>query len=362
MKIALVHDWLITRGGAERVLEEIYRLFPAPIYTLLKGKGFSELEPIHTSFLQRIPGATRAYRNMLPLFPSAIQSFDLSKYDLILSSSFSVAKGVRKREGQLHVCYCHTPMRYAWDLEESYLGDVSVMKRVLARPFLKRIREWDRKTDGVDHFIANSRFVAKRIETLYGRESIVVYPPVKMDNLQWDEKREEFYLVVSRLVSYKKVGMIVEAFARMPDKKLVVVGDGPERKQIPRMPNVEMMGWQSDEVVRKLMQKAKGFIFAAIEDFGIVLVEAQAAGCPVIAYGEGGALESVVEGKTGLFFREQTKESLCEAVERFGCMQFDPAMIRAHAEQFDKSYFREKYKQVVLAHYESHCSSGRSGA
>jgi glycosyltransferase involved in cell wall biosynthesis len=349
MKTALVHDWLVTRGGAENVLEEIYNLYPSPIFTLLHNNLMPD-KTVHTSFLQKVPFASSFHRYLLPLFPTAIEQFDLSEFDLILSSSHAVAKGVKRREGQLHICYCHTPMRYAWDLEKQYVEGLGSLKRVAAKAVLKRLRNWDLKSsDRVDEFIANSCYVKSRIERVYGREAQVIYPPVATDRFFLSKQKEDFYVTLCRLVSYKRVDVMVEAFRRMPHRKLIVIGDGPEREKLEKMapPNVEFKRGLSDEQVARHLSVAKGFIFAAEEDFGIAPVEAQASGTAVIAYGKGGVLESVVEGKTGLFFKEQTAQSLEEAVERFERCQFDGERVQEQARKFGVERFRREFKHFI---------------
>jgi glycosyltransferase involved in cell wall biosynthesis len=360
MKTALVHDWLISSvGGAENVLQEIYSMYQAPIYTLLRNeeslKGtLFENATIYRSFIDRLPLSKKNFRSYLPLFPMAIEQFDLRSYDLILSSSHCVAKGVKRHPDQLHICYCHTPMRYIWDLSEEYLKEAGIesgIKGAVARYFMRNLQDWDLESSKrVDHFIANSHFVAQRIKRIYGRDAAVIYPPVDTDYFQLVNRKEDFYLTSSRLVSYKKVHLIVEAFSKMPKRKLVVIGDGPEMKKICKIAgkNVELMGYQSNAVLREMVQKAKAFIFAAIEDFGIAPVEAMAAGTPVIALKRGGATETVIDECTGIFFEEQTAASIRDAVkrfERFDC--WDPKTIRTHALQFSSGRFREEYRSFI---------------
>ncbi len=348
MKTAIVHDWLVSMGGAERVLEAIVKLYPSPIYTLLDHLKLKDYQT-KTSFLQKIPGSSKIYRNLLPLFPKAIESFDLSTYDLILSDSHAVAKGAVTHPKQLHICYCHTPMRYVWDLYETYLVEMSSFKRRLAKPFLRYLKKWDLKTlSRVSHFIANSYYVAERIKKNYGRDASVIYPPVATDLFQISKKKEEFYLTVARLVPYKKIDLIVEAFGHLPSKRLIVIGDGPEMARIKSKAkkNIELLGWQSDELMRDYMGKAKAFVFAADEDFGIATVEAQAAGTPVIAFGHGGSLETVTK-ETGLFFSEQSVRSIAEAIGRFEQKTFDPNTIRHHASRFSRERFANQYRSFV---------------
>lgn len=352
-----MHDWLVNAGGAERALAAIVELFPSPIYTLIKDDALLRQmpfakQPVHTSFLQKLPHASRLYRNFLPLFPRAIERFDLSGYDLILSSSHAVAKGVRTIPGQLHLCYCYTPMRYAWDLQEQYLGFLKGPKKWVARACLQRIQRWDlASSQRVHAFCAISHHVAARVQRNYGREAAVIYPPVDTDRFCVQKRRDAYYLTLSRLVPYKRIDLIVEGFAQMPHRRLVVIGDGPEMGRIraKATKNVELVGRLPDAQVTDYMQRARAFLFAAEEDFGITVVEAQAAGVPVIAFGQGGALETVVAGKTGIFFKEQTAHSLCDAVAQFERWEehFDPHRIRAHAEAFSADRFKEQFRAFV---------------
>lgn len=357
MKTALVHDWLITFGGAEKVLESIYETIPSPIYTLLKDDRIltgSSLEgaTIYTSFIQKIPFSKTLYRNYLPFFPLAVEQFDLSSYDLVISSSHAVAKGVLTNSKQLHICYCHTPMRYAWDLYFDYIKRLSGFKKLVAKVVLHYLRIWDiTTTNNVDQFIANSRYVAKRIEKIYRRNAKVIYPPVDVKKFNLNEKKENFYLTVGRLVPYKRVDLIVKAFSRLPDKRLIVIGTGPEYKRLKKLAtkNVEFLGYQSFKDLKNYMEKAKAFIFAAEEDFGIAVVEAQACGTPVIVYGKGGVLETVIDGKTGIVFEEQKIESLIEAIIKFEKNEesFDPKEIRKNANRFSKERFKREFSSYL---------------
>ncbi len=354
-KTALVYDWLVTIGGGEKTLEAIYERFPVPIFTLVHHRkamaqtALAQAE-VRSSFLQKIPFSTSCYRYLLPFFPSAIEQFDLKDYDLILSTSHAVAKGVLTHSGQLHLCYCLTPMRYAWDLSHQYLQALGPLQKTLARIALHRMRNWDiASLNRVDHFAAISHYIARRIKKIYGRDSEVIYPPVDTDKIPFQEAKEDFYLTVSRLVPYKKIDLIVEAFSQIPHKRLVVIGEGPEMNKIKQKAgkNIEILGHQSDQVVRDYMKKARGFLFAAEEDFGIVVVEAQAAGTPVIAYGQGAALETVIEKKTGLFFDAQTVESLLKTLSQFEQHNFDPSAIRQHAQSFNKLRFQREFQDFV---------------
>lgn len=356
--MALVHDWLTTVGGAEKVLEALAETFPAKLFTLVRdpkhlvGTPFEKME-VKTSFIQKLPRAKSRYRSYLPLFPLAVEQFDLSDYDLVISSSHSIAKGVLTHAEQLHICYCHTPMRYAWDLYQQYLREAKLksgLKGVMAKFFLHYLRMWDAHASSrVDAYVANSKYVARRIQKLYEKEASVIYPPVDVDYFMLCGEKEEYYVTASRMVPYKKIDLIVEAFGEMPDKKLVVIGDGPEMDKVKEKAkkNIEILGYQDDDTLRWTLQKAKGFVFAALEDFGILPVEAQACGTPVIAFGRGGALETVIENETGLFFEKQSVPSLIEAVQAFETKTFDPQKIRDHAETFCPTRFKKQFQALV---------------
>ncbi len=359
MKTVVVHEWLVSPAGSEEVVKAILDLYPSPLYTLFASPEVTQKPPfrdvqVHTSFLQKIPGIQRHYRSLFPLFPLAIESFDLREYDVILSSSHAFAKGILRNADQVHICYCHTPIRYAWDLFHEYVAPLSWPKRVAARVFLHYIRMWDLSTvSRVDVFLANSRFVARRIQKLYGRTAEVIYPPVHVEEFPLVTDKEPYFVAASRFVPYKRMDLIVQAFAEMPDLKLVVVGDGDQFKRVKKLArgakNIEFLGYQPRESLKTILGKARAFVFAAIEDFGILPVEAQACGTPVIAYGKGGVLETVVEGETGLFYYEQSPKGLQEAVRRFLKMEdrFDPLTIRKHAEQFSTPRFKERYRKAV---------------
>jgi glycosyltransferase involved in cell wall biosynthesis len=355
METALIYEWLVTVGGGEKTLEAIYECFPAPIYALVHQDGamaktaFANAK-IHTSFLQKIPFSTSCYRYLLPFFPLAVEQFDVSDYPLVISTSHAVAKGVLTHPGQLHLCYCLTPMRYAWDLTHRYLQDLGSLQKAIARFTLHRLRNWDiASLNRVDHFAAISNCVAQRIKKIYGRDSEVIYPPVDVEKIPYQETKEDFYLTVSRLVPYKKIDLIVEAFSQAPERKLIVIGDGPEMAKVKQKSskNVEILGHQSDSVVRDYMRRAKAFIFAAEEDFGIVVVEAQAAGTPVIAFGRGASLETLVEEQTGLFFDAQTIPSLLKVLSKFDRIEFDSKNIRENAERFSKARFQREFQDFV---------------
>jgi glycosyltransferase involved in cell wall biosynthesis len=385
MRVAVIHDWLVIYGGAERVLEHILDLYPqADLFSLIDTvpeaqRHFLRGKPPKTSFLQKIPGVHRHYRKLLPLMPFAIEQFDLSDYDLIISSSYCVAKGVLTGPNQVHVCYCHSPMRYAWDHYHEYLEQLNLqrgLKGLFVRWQLHRIRTWDvRSSNSVDVFLANSSFVAKRIAKIYRRDSVLLYPPVDTRLFTLQAHKQDYYVTAGRLVPFKRIDLVVAAFAQMPDKKLVVVGDGPEMAKLRQLagPNVSFVGYQSAAVVREHLAHAKAFLFPSEEDFGIVPLEAQACGTPVIAYARGGALETVcglgeasqhasaAQGEhapTGIFFHEQTVPSLVQAVQRFEQAAeektWNPEAIHQHAQRFSIDAFKAGLLQHVqnawLAH------------
>jgi glycosyltransferase involved in cell wall biosynthesis len=367
MKTAVVHEWLVTYAGSERVVEQMLALYPeADLFSLVEFlpdslRGFIQHKPVTTSFLQRLPFANPRFRQYLPLMPLAIEQFDLSNYDLILSSHHAVAKGVLTRADQLHICYVHTPIRYAWDLQQIYLQGARSrgLRGFLTHAVLHYLRLWDLATvNRVDHFIANSQYVARRIWKTYRRSAQVIYPPVAIDRFQPHSQRDDFYFVLSRFVPYKRVDLIVSAFNRL-GLPLVIIGDGSEGKRVKAIaqPNVQFLGHQPDDVVVDYMQRCKAFVYAAAEDFGITLVEAQAAGAPVIAYGKGGAAESIIHEKTGILFAEQTVESLMEAVRLFesGVYQFNPDYLRQNAERFAPEHFQQKLFQCIEQKWTSFC-------
>ncbi len=365
IKIALVHDWLVTIAGAERVLAELISLYPeADLFAMVDFLSSDERKVLQhkratTSIIQRLPFAKRKYRYYLPLMPLAVEQFDLSSYDLIISCSHAVAKGVITSPDQVHICYCHSPMRYAWDLQHQYLKEAGLQKGIASactRLLLHYMRLWDSRTaNSVDYFIANSRFIASRIHKIYRRQSTVIYPPVDVEFFDLCVDKQDYYLTASRLVPYKKVSLIVEAFSSMPDKRLIVVGDGPEMETCKKFAksNVQLLGYQANDELKALYQKAKAFVFAANEDFGIAPVEAQACGTPVIAYGKGGALETVSglnsNHPTGLFFPEQTICSIVDAVHRFEAESkvFDPGSCRDKALEFSSKVFLKKFDHFV---------------
>lgn len=358
VRVAIVHDFLYTYAGAERVLEQMLQVLPhADLFSLFDflpedQRDFILNKPVTTSFIQKLPMARKKHRSFLPLMPLAIEQLDVSRYDVVISSSYAVAKGVITRPDQLHICYCHSPIRYAWDLQHQYLKEAGIkgIKSILPRAILHYIRNWDaRSANSVDLFLTNSDFVGKRIQKFYRRNSRPLYPPVDTDRFTPEAQKEDFYLTASRFVPYKRIDLIVEAFSYMPERRLFVVGEGPmfEKVAAKAGPNVKLLGYQSTERLKSYMQRAKAFVFAAEEDFGIVPVEAQACGTPVIAYARGGNLETVVSGVTGMFFDEQTPESLVRAVQQFEEMQWDAMAIRRHAEHFSIPRFRQEFGDLV---------------
>lgn len=367
MRVAIVAEWLSTYAGSERVLEQMIACFPdADVFAVVdfvpeSERGFLQGKVPKVSFIQHLPMARAYFRHYLPWMPLAVEQFDLSGYDVILSNSHAVAKGVITGPDQLHVSYVNSPMRYAWDLQPQYLREAGLERGVkgwLVRWLLHRIRSWDRQTaNGVDLFLANSRFIARRIWRVYRREAEVIYPPVDVSNFSLHEGKDDFYLTASRMVPYKRLDLIVEAFAGMPEKKLVVIGDGPEMAKIRSKAgsNITLMGYQPFAVLRDHLQRAKAFVFAAEEDFGILPVEAQACGTPVIAFGKGGALETIRgladDRPTGLFFSEQTPAAIKEAVSIFEGMQdrITPEQCRENAMRFSTERFRHQYHEFVMA-------------
>ena len=365
MKVAIVCDWLVTYAGAEKVLEQILNIFPeADIFALVDfldedNRSFIKNKKVVTSFIQKLPKAKIKYRNYLPLMPLAIEQLDVTTYDLVISSSHCVAKGVITGPNQIHISYVHSPIRYAWDLQHQYLKESGLNKGVkgkIAKAILHYMRMWDVRTaNGVDFFIANSEFIAKRIKKCYRREAAVIYPPVDVEAFKMREEKEDFYLTASRMVPYKKMDLIVEAFSRMPDKKLVVIGDGPDFGKIKSKAtnNITLLGYQPFGVLKDYMQKAKAFVFAAEEDFGITPVEAQACGTAVFAFVKGRALETVKgldeENPTGIFFEEQSIKSIYMAVHDFE-KHYDIFLsknCRHNAERFSTEIFKEKFSYFI---------------
>jgi glycosyltransferase involved in cell wall biosynthesis len=366
-KYALVHEWLTPEatGGSELVVREILNHIDAQLYALIdfessNPESYLYKRQIGTSLLQYLPAAKKGIQKYLPLLPLAIEQLDLRQHDVILSSSHAVAKGILTTPDQLHICYCHSPMRYAWDLTFDYLRESKLgtgMAGWLTRYILHRLRQWDViSANRVDYFIANSAHTARRIWRCYRRDATVIYPPVNTEEFPFLSQKEDFYVTVSRLVSYKQVTLIVKAFNQL-QKPLVIIGTGPDMDKILKIakPNIKILGWQPDDMVKKYMASARGFVYAACEDFGIALVEAQACGTPAIAYGAGGALETVRDIRshddtgTGIFFQKQTEASLIEAVETFEAKagKFNPEYAKKHAAQFSKQMFASRYLNFV---------------
>ncbi|NOU92954.1 glycosyltransferase [Paenibacillus sp. LMG 31456] len=357
MKVALVHDYLNQYGGAERVLECFMDMFPeAPVYTLISDLSKMPERFRHTdiknSFVQKIPSSNKHYKKMLGLFPLAVEQFDLREYDLVLSSSSAFAKGIITNPSQLHICYCHTPMRYVWDLYHQYMDEIKnpIFKKAL--PFiLHRIRNWDQlSSQRVDHFISNSHNVSRRIKKYYNRESTVIHPPVSIDRFHPSNANEDYFLIVSRLIPYKRIDLVIEVFNKLK-LPLVIIGDGYDRDRLKKMagPTVKMLGYQSDEIISEYYAKCKAFILAGEEDFGITPLEAQANGKPVIAFGKGGAKETVIDGQTGLFFSEHSVTSLTEALVRFNNSTFDSQTIKEHANRFNETRFKQEMLDFINA-------------
>lgn len=370
LKIAIVHEWFVDYSGSERVVEQMLNVFPhADLFAVVEFlpgnlKWFIKNKPVKTTFIQKLPKARTKYRNYLPLMPLAVEQFNLSGYDLVISSSHAVAKGVLTGPDQLHLCMCYSPIRYAWDLQHQYLYESGLDKGVkgwLARWMLHKIRLWDCRTaNGVDGFIAISHFIKRRIWKIYRREAEVIYPPVDVESFLLNEAKEDFYLTASRMVPYKKIDLIVEAFSQMPDKKLVVIGDGPDFEKVKAKAkgNVTLVGYQPFDVLKDYMQRSKAFVFAAEEDFGIAPLEAQACGTPVIAYGKGGALETIrglnSENPTGIFFNEQSIEAIIKSVETFEEVRdkIRPQDCRENALRFSPERFREEFSFFVQRSWE----------
>ncbi len=359
MKIAIIHDWLTTNAGSEKVLKEFLDIYPkADIFSLVDFLNDSDRESIlgdrkvHTSFIQNLPFAKTKFRNYIALFPLAIEQFNLSKYDLILSSSHAVAKGVLTYSEQTHISYIHTPIRYAWDLYFRYLEENNLqkgLKATILKYILHKIRIWDYSTaNRVDYYITNSNYIAKRVSKIYNKNSTTIYPPVDIEKFILNEEKEDFYITVSRLVPYKKIDLIVEALSQT-NKKLVVIGDGTQMEYIQSIAtsNIEILGYQDDSVVLDYMGRAKAFIFAGIEDFGITPVEAMACGTPVIALNQGGLKESIQDGVNGIFFQEQSTKSIIEAINRFEQKLFKPSIVSKSVLRFSRERFRDEVKEFI---------------
>lgn len=356
MRVALVHDCIVHVGGAERVLQNLHAVFPeAPVYTLVcDWSVVREMLPgveVRASFAQRLPGAARFFRAYFPLYPMAVEAFDLSAFDLVLSSSFAFAKGVLLPASACHICYCYTPLRYLWSEYHYFRSTVfrQRWKRLLTDPMMSYLRMWDRiSADRVDRYVAISNLTADRIRKYYRRESTVIYPPVPVKQIRPASASEDFFLLVARLMPYKRVDIAVQAFNRL-GLPLKIVGTGPQSTELQRQSrvNVEFLGAVSDAALADYYSRCRGLVFPGIEDFGIVMVEAQAYGKPVIACSGGGASEIVIDGETGVLFAEQTSEALIEAIKKFRDLKFDPSRIREHALGFDESVFRQRILQFV---------------
>lgn len=366
LNVGIIADWLVTYAGSEKVVKEFIELYPdSNLYSVVdflseSDRALFNNKNITTTFIQDLPFAKRKYQKYLPLMPLAIEQLDVSQHEVILSSSHAVSKGVLTGPDQLHISYVHSPIRYAWDLQHQYLKEAGLntgIKGMLAKWFLHKMRIWDYRTaNGVDHFVANSKFIARRIKKVYGRDADVIYPPVDIDNFSLCDNKDDYYFTASRMVPYKRMDLIVEAFSKMPDKKLIVIGDGSEMSKVKSKAtkNVEILGYQSNKVMQEHMCKAKAFVFAAEEDFGITPVEAQACGTPVIAYGKGGALETVKNNLTGMFFEKQDIASIIDAVNLFESKQesFSFQECRSNAERFSANRFRQEIGDYVSSKYE----------
>lgn len=365
LNMGIVADWLVTYAGAERVIKEFIDLYPqAELYSIVdflspESRDFFHGKNANTSFIQHLPRAKKNYQKYLPLMPLAIEQLDVSQHEIILSSSHAVAKGVLTGPDQLHISYVHSPIRYAWDLQHQYLKEAGMdkgLKGHFARWLLHKIRVWDYRTaNGVDHFIANSNFIARRIKKVYGRDADTIYPPVDVERFVMKSEKDNFYFTASRMVPYKRIDLIVEAFSQMPDKKLIVIGDGSEMNKIKEKAskNIELLGYQSNEVMLEHMQNAKAFVFAAEEDFGITPVEAQACGTPVIAFGKGGALETVrpygVNKPTGILFDNQSVQAIVDAVHAFEDVDEEilPEYCRENSLRFSAERFRKEINDYI---------------
>lgn len=362
MKTAIVHDWFTTYAGSERCVESFTNIWKdADIFSLVDFLNDKDRQIIlkgkkaKTTFVQNLPFARKYHRHYFPLFPLAIEQLDLSGYDLVISSSHAFAKGALTNANQLHICYCHTPIRYAWDLTNQYFDKRSIISRsqkLILQPVLHNIRIWDTASSNrVDHFAANSKFIARRIKKIYRRDAEVIYPPVDTSKFTPEAQKDNYYLTASRFVPYKKIDLIAEAFSKMPDKKLLIIGEGSDEQKIKSMcsRNIEMLGYKEADELSNYMQKAAAFVFAAEEDFGISVIEALSCGTPVIALNRGGTAETIADGKYGIHFPEQTAESIIQAVEKFekSKSNFDSHTLSNYAKQFDRKVFEERIEAFV---------------
>jgi len=353
-KVAIVHYWLINWRGGEKVVEAMLELYPdADIYTHVycehgtEGKLLGK--NVFQTFISKLPKAKKWYQKYLPLMPIALEQLDLREYDLVISSESGPAKGVITHPDALHICYCHSPMRYVWDMYPDYLSSAGILTRSVMRPLIHYLKMWDRlSADRVDIFVSNSEFVSKRISKFYRRESVVINPPVDIEEFEYCEKKEDFYLVLGQLTPYKRADLVVDAFIDN-GKNLVVIGDGEQYRdlKLKESKNIKILGRAEWSVCKDHLKRTKALIFPGIEDFGMVPVEAMACGTPVMAFAQGGALETVVDGVSGLFFFEQSKEAIADCIQRFESTEFDRAGIRKHAESFSKRNFLDKFKSLV---------------
>ncbi|WP_439551387.1 glycosyltransferase [Falsiroseomonas sp.] len=363
MRVAIVHEWLETYAGSERVLEQLLAIWPqAELFVVCdflaeKDRHFLGGRVPTTSFIQRLPRARQWFRYYLGLMPMAVEQFDLSGYDLVLSSSHAVAKGVLTGPATLHVSYVHSPMRYAWDLQNQYLRQARMetgLKGLLTRRLLHGMRAWDHASAArPDIIAANSAWIAERIRKSWRRESTVIHPPVDINGFPFEPAKQDFYFVASRMVPYKRIDLVAEAFRELPDKRLVIAGDGPEMQRVREAAgdarNIEILGRVPQPDLVRLLQGARAFVFAAEEDFGIAMVEAQACGTPLIVYGRGGASDIVVADTTGVLFPEQSAASIRAAVARFESLPIAPEACRANAERFSRAVFRDRITALVDA-------------
>ena len=358
-KIAIVHEWFDSYAGSERVVEQLLQCFPqADLFALVdflqpEQRAFLQNKQVKTTFIQKLPFARKKFRNYLAFFPLAVEQIDLRGYDIVLSSSHAVAKGVLTAADQLHICYCHSPMRYAWDLYHQYLEEAGLQRGIKAsftKLFLHYLRLWDQaNSNRVNYFVANSSYIAARIKKVYQCTAHVIYPPVKTQLFSPSSRKGDYFFTAARMVPYKKVEVIAEAFSRMPDKKLIIAGAGPELKKVQQKAgsNIEIMPHLSPASFTQYLTEAKAFVYAAEEDFGIVMAEAQAAGVPVIAFKKGGAAEIVKEGITGILYDRQNAESLIEGVRRFESIVFDESAISLHAQQFSVEQFTQNFSRYA---------------
>lgn len=355
MKVAIIHDWLTGMGGAEKVIIELHKMYPdAPIYTSVVD--YERLDPIfkkmdiRTTFIQKLPYSKKKYNRYLPLFPLAFEALDLHEYDLIISSTTSIGvKGVLRDSTSVHVCYCNTPPRYAWDFYHEYLSKSRKIPKLFIPILMHYLRQYDQSSSNrVDHFIANSSIVKERINKIYRRDAEVIFPPVDTDRFTISKEDEGFYLVVSRLVQYKRIDLAIHA-CNLLKQRLIIIGDGEEMYKLKGISGstIEFLGFQTDNVVIENMQKCKAFIFPGYEDFGITPVEVQACGKPVIAYDMGGSRDTIINNKTGVLFNEQTVNSLINAIQKLDEIDFDSKEIRKHAEKFNTKHFRNNFRNYI---------------